>query len=295
METGKNKTNYVVLAAAAFITWGCMTFRYVGNGFSLAAICFGLLAIFLTIKEHYRPRFQLPSDLRNAMIALYGGLCIVGILQGDIIENLLLGSISVFQLFFITSPMWMILYVGRRMDIRKIVSIIIFANMYAFSIYGLGLYFYQDQQRFTSFYGSPPEVGMLLDILIPFSAAIGAYYWADRRWRIATVLLIPLEFLALILTETRGSYLALAAALIIGMFIWLHKNKHSISKTIKHGIYGAMLLAACGAVGGTLYVGSSSAQRMIGGERLLMWESSYYMWKDHPLLGIGLSKWGGYI
>lgn len=34
-----------------------------------------------------------------------------------------------------------------------------------------------------------------------------------------------------------------------------------------------------------------SESRMVGGERLLMWDSSYHMWEDHKLLGIGFSEW----
>lgn len=285
------KTDCFVLGMTAFIAWGCMTFRYVGNGFSLAAIAFGMLVIFLLVKERYVPRITLPVDVMKALGIFYGTLLVVGILQMNHFRNLVGESYSAVDLLCITAPFWMILYIGWQWDIRKAVSLVICGNMYAFSLYGLWLYFVQKQDRFCSFYGSPPEVGMLLDLLIPFSAAIGVYYWKDKKWRWAACLLFPLEILALILTETRGSYLAMTTALLLVMAIWMKRNYQKVSVSLRAGVCVAALAVSCLAVGYTFYIGSESAGRMAGGERLLMWESSWHMAQDHPLLGIGLSEW----
>lgn len=285
------KIDWFVLGMTAFIAWGCMTFRYVGNGFSLAAIAFGVLVIFLFATERYVPRMDLPKNLGKALVFFYGTLLAVGVLQQNGFRNFVGESYSAVDLLAITAPFWMILYVGWKWDIRKVVSFVVYANMYAFSLYGLWLYVSQGQHRFCSFYGSPPEVGMLLDLLIPFSVAIGAYYWDDRKWRFAAFLLIPLELLALVLTETRGSYLAMTAALLLVTAVWIKRNCRRISMFLRVGICATAVAVSCLAVGYTFYIGSDNAIRMVGGERLLMWESSWHMAQDHPLLGIGLSEW----
>lgn len=282
---------WIVLVLTGFITWGCMTFRYVGNGFSLALIAFGIAVLLLSITEKYRPTFKLPLHLRNALISLYGILCIVGAVQYDSLQNLIGGSYSALTLFFITMPLWMILYLGRRYDIKKTTAIVLFGNLYAFCAYGFWLYWVEKQDRFSSFYGSPPEVGMLLDLFLPFSLAIGLYYWKGYKWRIATIFLIPLEVIALLLTETRGSYLAISGALLFTFFIWIRKRQNMVSTQMKLIISGVIGCVCVGLVIYTFFIGMENTARMVGGERLLMWESSYHMWKDNPIWGIGLSEW----
>lgn len=285
------KFYWVILAIAGFITWGCMTFRYVGNGFSLALIAFGIAVGLLFVTRNYQPKLSIPLNLRNAFIALYGTLFIVGGLQNNILQNLILGSYSALNIFLVTVPLWMILYIGRKVDIRKVSSFVIIGNLYAFCIYGFWLYFTEKQERFSSFYGSPPEVGMLLDLLLPFSIAIGVYYWNSPKWRIAILCLVPFEITSLILTETRGSYLAISGSLFFTAIVWLKRNHDKISDRIKLIVVGFISCVCIGLVGYAFSIGMESTARMVGGERLLMWESSYHMWRDHPVLGIGLDGW----
>lgn len=286
-----HKFYWGILAVAGFVTWGCMTFRYVGNGFSLALAVFGIAVLILSVTEKYWPKFKIPANLRNALISLYGILFIVGIVQYDSLQNLVGGSYSAATLFSITAPFWMILYLGRGWDIRKTTAIVLFGNLYAFCFYGFWLYLTAKQDRFSSFYGSPPEVGMLLDLFIPFSVAIGMYYWQNYKWRIATFLLISFEVIALLLTETRGSYLAISVASLVTFFVWTKRGKNKISTQKKLIIAGFISCMCVCFAAYTFFIGAESAMRMAGGERLLMWESSYYMWKDHPIWGIGLSEW----
>lgn len=281
---------YICIFLTIVMLWGCMTFRYVGNGFSIAMIAFGLLIAFLAFWGK-RSLFRVNRDLWKALVSLYGTLFVVSALQFDTIKNITDSAYGSLTLFLITLPFWMVLYVGRQYDIRKIILGVVYGNMYAFSLYGLWLYEKTGQDRLTGFYGSPPEVGMLLDIFIPFTIALGVYYWKWVRFRVISIILVVLELVAVVLTETRGSYLALSAGLVVvaGLYIWLQRDRLSRLKKIITVI--AICLVCAGAGSYTWYLGSSNMNRMVGGERLLMWESSYHMWEDHKLLGIGLSEW----
>lgn len=281
----------ILFVLTMVIIWGCITFRYVGNGFSYALWASAIALCILLWKYRKIPRFQLDPLLAKALLVLYGTLVVVGALQHDTLGNLVGPSYSAVDLLMITLPFWLILMIGWNFDVRKPACIVIFTNMWAFSIYGLWQYFAKSQDRLASFYGSPPEVGMLLDLLIPCTMALGAYYWKEVWCRWIVVPLVPLEFIALFLSETRGSYLALSAALVVTGAAWLYYQKTNISKKVKMAFCGGIVAFICVAAGYTLLISSESHSRMIGGERLLMWESSYHMWEDHKILGIGLSEW----
>lgn len=281
---------YICIFLTIVMLWGCMTFRYVGNGFSIAMIAFGLLAGALAFLGK-RSVFRIHRDLGKAFLSLYGTLFVVSVCQYDTIKNITDSAYGSATLFLITLPLWMVLYVGKQYDIRKIILCVVYGNMYAFSLYGLWLYERTRQSRLTSFYGSPPEVGMLLDLCIPFTMALGMYY---RKWvwlRAVSVILVILELAAVVLTETRGSYLALSAGVIVaaGLYIWQQGKSASLLKKAAVGI--TVFLFCLSAAGYTWLLGNENVQRMEGGERFLMWESSYHMWEDHKLLGIGLSEW----
>lgn len=282
---------YILFLLTAIMIWGCMTFRYVGNGFSIAMIAFGLLLGISLIQKRKWPHIRLSKDCIRAILTLYGTLFIVSFLQYDTTKNITDSAYSSLTLFLITLPLWMITYVGYWQDVRKCIALVVFGNMYAFSVYGLWLYYTSQQDRLTSFYGSPPEVGMLLDLFIPFTIALGAYYWKNLWWRLATIILIPLELVSAVLSETRGCYLALSAGLVVVAVGYIVVYRKRLS-WLKKGSIGLAVIAFClSSAAYTWHLGADNIQRMEGGERLLMWESSYRMWEDHKLLGIGLSEW----
>lgn len=281
---------YLVYVLTAIMIWGCMTFRYVGNGFSLAVIAFCLLAGGMLYQKK-RTLFPVQRNLWRAIISLYGTLFIVSLLQCDNIKNITDSAYGSVTLFLITLPMWMVLYIGHWYDIRKIVLCVVYGNMYAFSIYGLWKYVVDKQGRLISFYGSSTEVGMLLDLFIPFTVALGMYYWKNKYLRIASILLVILEMIAVVLTGTRGSYLALGVGVVAtgAVYVWIHRGILSI---LQKGLIGMMMVLCCLGVSGYIcYMSAVNHRGMEGGERLMMWESSYHMWEDHKLLGIGLSEW----
>lgn len=281
----------ILFVLTMVIVWGCMTFRYVGNGFSYALWASAIALGVLFWKYKKIPRFQLHPLLAKALLVLYGVLLVVGALQHDNLGNLVGPAYSAVDLLMITLPLWLILMIGWTFDVRRPACIVIFVNMWAFSVYGLWQYYATSQDRLASFYGSPPEVGMLLDLLIPCTVALGAYYWKQIWCRWVVVPLVPLEFVALFLSETRGSYLALSAALVVTGAMWLFFEKDQISIKKKIVFCGCVAAFIYASASYTMMIGSESQNRMKGGERLLMWESSYHMWEDHKILGIGLSEW----
>lgn len=283
--------NYTIRLLTIVMLWGCITFRYVGNAFSIAMIAFALLACIILLQKKGKSFYRIDGDLGKALISLYGTILIVSLFQENAVKNIVDSAYGSLTLFFITMPLWMVLYVGHQYDIRKWIIYVTYGNMYAFSLYGLFKYFSQNESRLSSFYGSPPEVGMLLDLFIPFTIAFAMLQKQHLRWKVASLILIVLEVLSVVLTETRGSYMALCAGIIVSsvMYIWMNRNCISLIKKL---ILGITVILFCFAFGGYSYhLSVESESRMVGGERLLLWDSSYHMWEDHKLLGIGFSEW----
>lgn len=288
---GKMKAPYFVCFLAMVMTWGCLTFNYIGTGFSCACWAFLLFSFYEGWKKKTIPKVRLDPDLIKAFVVLYGTLLVVGGLQHDTVRNLMGPPYSAVDLLLITAPLWLILFTGWNYDIRKAITVAILGNMWAFALYGIWLYRAENQSRLTSFYVSPPEVGMFLDLLLPFTVCLTIFYWKCRWLRAAFALLIPMESIALFLTETRGSYLAFSVSGILLAAVWLYVYRHKATVWKKVLVCAVTVISAFAFISYAVSIGSESEKRMQGGERLLMWESSYRMWEDHKLLGIGLSEW----
>ena len=283
--------NYIIGLLTMVMLWGCMTFRYVGNGFSIGAIAFVLAACLIFWKKRSVSFYRLHTDLVKALLSLYGVVFLVSFFQYDTIKNITDSAYSSGTLFLITLPLWMVVYIGYWYDIRKWIIYVVYGNMYAFTLYGLFTYLTEKTARLAGFYGSAPEAGMLLDLFIPFTMALTVFLWKRFCWRIISLILVVLEVVAVLLTETRGSYLALGAGLVVFsvLYIWMNHEGLAIWKKIGIILMTVFICAMAGSY--TMFLGAESEKRMVGGERLLMWESSYRMWEDHKWLGIGLSEW----
>lgn len=103
--------------------------------------------------------------------------------------------------------------------------------------------------------------------------------------------LLGLEMISLVLTETRAAFVVLAASGIVVAGVVLFRYKQYISKRVKVLLVLASLFLTVFSAGYSVYIGRESSYRMMGEERPLIWLSTYKMWEDHKILGIGASEW----
>ena len=121
-----------------------------------------------------------------------------------------------------------------------------------------------------------------------------ALLWYYRKKRFQVVLysaLLGLEMISLALTETRAAFVALAASGIVVAGVVLFRYKQYISKRVKVFLVLASLFLTVFSAGYSVYIGRESSYRIMGEERPLIWLSTYKMWEDHKILGIGASEW----
>lgn len=279
------------LMTAAIIVWGATAYGYINTGFSIAMISFALYFFWTRYKKEPWPHWQLDRRMVWALGILYGALLVSTLFHLDNIKNLGGGYFSAVGFIQYTFPLWMLLYVGWTRDIRKIICITFYVILYAFCLFGIAKYIVLGESRLSSFYGFPTRIGMLLDMFIPFTVAFLGYYWKNRLFRWGSFLLIVLEIICLILAEVRGSMLALSLAVIFVAAVWITRNRAQIPKRVQRSVILAVFLFVVVAAVYAITLRWGNYAGMIGGERFMMWESSFYMWIDHPLTGIGLNEW----
>lgn len=136
-------------------------------------------------------------------------------------------------------------------------------------------------QRIQALYGSPDNLGLLLDRVIPLWLVSWLVIGGAPVRRIAWAVLGAILLVALGLTYSRGAWLAVAAGCLLIVAVafpwgrWL--------------ALGCVVLALIGlafespALARVLQTGHSGTAQ----QRLRIWSSSLHMLRDHPILGIG--------
>ena len=279
------------LFTAGIVIWGATAYQYMNTGFSIAMAVFVLYFLWTRYKKEPFPRWRLDRRMLTAFCVLYGALFVATIFHLDHMKNLSGGYFSAFGFIQYTFPLWMILYIGWTRDVRKAISLVFFAILYAICVYGLVKYAMTGEGRLSSFYHFPTRIGMMMDMFIPFTAAFMKYYWERVQIRYAAMVLIFLEVLCLLLAEVRGSLLAVSAASAVVTALWLARNNRKISAHMRRKLLFAVAAAILSAIAYAVLLRWGNSFAMIGGERFLMWESSFHMWIDNPLTGIGLNEW----
>lgn len=284
------RIDFIYDIIAILIVWGATAYHYINTGMSIACIAFILFLGYSRYKKIGIKNFCMDKDILRALGYVYGLLLFTTLFHLDNMKNLYGGWYCLVGFVLYTLPMWMILYVGWDKDIRKSITITFSVISYALCLVGIYQCLFLHVGRLHSFYTSPTHVGIMLDMFIPFTITLAVYYKNKRSICISMIFLLFLELISLYLTETRGSFLALSVALV-GIIItafFKYREKFLAYRKI------VTLLAAVFIVLGCIYcvsLGSGDPHRMWGEERFLMWETSYHMWEDHKIVGMGLDEW----
>jgi hypothetical protein len=185
-------------------------------------------------------------------------------------------------------PFLMMLYLYQHFDIKMWVKGAIGASIVVLCVYGLYEWDARSLKLMTSIYDQHNTFGMTMEILIPFAAM---YAWDAKKYTEKAVWLIlaVLGLVCVYLSHSRGAILGLASgtagAAVVLSILTAGRNWKKIILVLC--VSAGVLAAGWGMVGHINELRGSSD----GGERIIMLESSYNMWKDHKLAGVGLANW----
>lgn len=150
-------------------------------------------------------------------------------------------------------------------------------------------------ERFVNaVYGSPDNLGLLLDRALPVAVALGLLGLATRgRAGAAPLALAYLPWLAvasmaaaLLLSNSRGGIIVAVVAAVAAVLLW--RAQSGDRSPGRAGRDRALVLA--GLCGMTAVIGLVLWKVRHGysnDERVLVWKSALAMIRDHPLLGVG--------
>jgi O-antigen ligase len=146
--------------------------------------------------------------------------------------------------------------------------------------------------RLRSIYGSPNNVALYLDRVVPLLAAVALFGLGSegsRRRRLYAAALVPVG-LALLLTFSKGGLLlGLPAALFIVFWQWQrHAGRRTWPWALAGLVTGIVMLVTAGRI-------PAIAARLdlfgpTGVFRLNLWRASLNMVREHPLFGVGLDN-----
>lgn len=94
--------------------------------------CICVVGMYYFAAKKGKSFYRIDGDLGKALISLYGTILIVSLFQENAVKNIVDSAYGSLTLFFITMPLWMVLYVGHQYDIRKWIIYVTYGNMYAF-------------------------------------------------------------------------------------------------------------------------------------------------------------------
>lgn len=144
--------------------------------------------------------------------------------------------------------------------------------------------------RAAGFFGHPMTFAGYLCMYLPL--LLLGYFKSlfGTKYKYLSGIMFLAGLAALIFNGTRGAWLAIAITTGILLLYYMFKNKRNF-------IVGIVLITVCG---GILVNNSAFMNRMStitdnkyqsNSERLLMWNSAWNMFKDYPVLGVGLGQY----
>lgn len=270
-----------------YTTFLISTLSNAGVSISVSLLC--VVIIYLYVKN-FKKILWPDKTFLAIYIVFFGSLLLSAVISGD------LKSISeTIKYIYWTLPFWVVyLSEKRSFSIESwgygtSLSLLVVSvySVYQFITLPLGT-------RITGTFANPNGfVGVLetsLPILIAFYWSYGEKNIKQYHQLIKYILLgiIGMTVFVLLATQSRGG---IAGAFIGGIVVFLmrYRNKIGIQYKNRKNIACALILAA--AVSGVAFLGLSTFQRSYDNERMLLIQSSYAMWKDNPVYGVGFSNW----
>lgn len=258
---------------------------------SIAAgnIFLGILTLCFFVKT-YQKKANINSEYKRYFIAI--GLFIISMLlsalfSGDIIYGLKRWADMWIWRFM---PFVVVIFLLNNYFDAKKVMLTGFTGITLTSVYAV----YQGLSgisRANAFYGHPMTLGGWLCIFLPLllieffeRKLLGKYYWlAGLAFCICSA--------GLVFNATRGAWLAVAIVSAVLLIYYMFKNKRNLAVSI---IFVALI--------STFLVNNPKFMHRLdtiddfdkyqsNTERILIWQSAWNMFKDHPILGVGLGQY----
>lgn len=245
------------------------------------------LGIFVLILERKKLNFKiLPKSLIIVMFFFVAALVFSSLAIND------MDSVSkAFKYLYWMLPFFVVFYNMQLCKNDRVVLYSLAISLFVSAAAVIYQYHFEGEIRPGGFYHQPNRFAFMIDILLPFTTMIVLKnVCANKNKFIEKFLFLPLiaGAYALFLSGSRGGMIGVIIGLLLCLTCYcLRKLKIS---------YFILALASMVVLfSGIMFAVYDSApdllQRRYDNERLLALESSYNMWNDNKVFGIGLNNW----
>lgn len=254
---------------------------------SLAPIrLFFTLAVLIVLYNIYSDKesgmWNIPLILKVSMFCFALGVLISSLGVGDY-ECLLSCKKTISLLFYFV--IGFLLARKSKSNLPNVAALFI-------AILGLAIPAIQDfvitGKRAPGIFGNPNSLAGMFDVTLPFCTVFCVKFWreSEKMWiKIVTTTIIIIGCLGLYTTGSRGGMLAVSFSLLLVYgFTKFHKKGVAISLI-------ALIVIGFLAYSGPNLLKGSLVSRRYDNERVLLIKSSYNMWSDNKLFGVGLANW----
>lgn len=256
---------------------------------AVSNIFLGILTLCFFIKT-YQKKAKIDLDCKRYFIAisLFAiAMLLSALFSGDIVYGLKRWADMWIWRFM---PFVVVIFLLDNYIDAKKVMLTGFAGITVTSVYAVyqGL---SGMSRANGFYGHPMTLGGWSCIFLPLllieffeRKLLGKYYWlAGLAFCICSA--------GLVFNATRGAWLAVTIVCTVLLLYYMFKSKRNLAVSI---IFIALI--------STVLVNNPKFMHRLdtiddfdkyqsNTERILMWQSAWNMFKDHPILGVGLGQY----
>lgn len=187
-------------------------------------------------------------------------------------------------------PFVVVIFLLNNYISAKKVMLTGFAGITVTSVYAVyqGL---SGMSRANGFYGHPMTLGGWLCIFLPLllieffeRKLLGKYYWlAGLAFCICSA--------GLVFNATRGAWLAVSAVCAVLLLYYMFKSKRNLAVSIIFIVLISTVLVNNPKFMYRLDTIDDFNKYQSNTERILIWQSAWNMFKDHPVFGVGLGQY----
>lgn len=265
------------------------TFSTAGSNLACALL---IIVALWKIKKSKDYTVRIPGYVWKIGLILFVPLFVAAFIHGDA-ESIYLTIRYFYKALMIIPVYWALVYFRSKMAVLF--------GLIAGSWLHISMALYQGYtqgwtKRVTGAFDAANAMTMIFELTLPFLiVGIGELLREKKQTKLSLgiigigIITVLFIFLVMLLAASRGSFLALGitAILIVGSI--LCTSGVALAKKHTYRLIGLVLLGVL--IVGSLPLMGKSYERHYDNERILLLESSYHMWDDHKLVGIGLANW----
>lgn len=247
------------------------------------------LALLLALVFWFRDRWQIPSDARGVIYVagfFIAALAVTAVFSTDLLFSAkrVLAEVTRFIPLLLV-----VLFIDAVPKLKAIVAMLALSTLAADG-YAIWQSFHGFARPFA-FANQPVVFAALLLGIIPLLTVVGleekAWNW---QWRGGLLAVALLSIFVMVLTGTRGAWIAMAVTFLVYVVLAVRHNRQGAI------IVALVLILLCAAFLSVPVLKErinsiSDTQLVSNTERLVMWTSAWQMFKDHPLTGVGLGRY----